>query len=182
MDFWLWRWSFKEAPLPLLWGWGRPVTCPTSHRCELDSTVWWRRPSWSHYFLLFWPTTSLSAIHAWWAWWCQSQSWVSFFLDFPLWGKKYLHQLFFSFFQTNLHWSFGTHVPNQLENTRSPIIIWIHGCELPSFFSNLCGLPWCGNTGCITCVSLLLSSCPARGPFVFFIADFFSFSSHSHPC
>lgn len=46
MDFWLWHWSFKEAILPLLWGWGHPVTCPKSHHCNLDSS-WWGRPSWS---------------------------------------------------------------------------------------------------------------------------------------
>ena len=95
------------------------------------------------YFLLFWPPARLSAIYAWWAWWYQSQSWVSSFLDFLLWGKKYLHQPFFLFL-------------NQFAliilNTRSPIIILFHGCELPSFFSSLCGLLRCGDTGCHLCL------------------------------
>lgn len=95
------------------------------------------------YFLLFWPPARLSAIYAWWAWWYQSQSWVSSFLDFLLWGKKYLHQPFFLFLN-----KFALIILN----TRSPIIILFHGCELPSFFSSLCGLLRCGDTGCHLCL------------------------------
>lgn len=71
-----------------------------SHTAAIWTPVGWGKPSWSLLLpTLLTPPARLFAIYAWWAWWYQSQSWVSSFLDFLLWGKKYLHQPFFLFFK-----------------------------------------------------------------------------------
>lgn len=143
MDFWLCHWSFKEAILPLLQGWGYSVTCPTSHSCDLDSSLMGKAKVITITSFFSEPPARLSAIYTWWAWGYQSWSCVSSFLDFLLWGKKYLHQPFF-FFCKQIRINHFAHTFSNYN-----FDLWM---PVPSFFSNLCGLLWCGDAGCHVCL------------------------------
>lgn len=112
-----------------------------SHTAAIWTPVWWGRPRWS----LLLPTF-LSPL----------PGSLPFTLDghggtspgpgsgFSTLREEILTSAFFFFFVNKFALI--------ILNTHSPIIILIYGCQLPSFFSNLCGSLWCGDTGCHVCL------------------------------